>query len=70
VSAVKVDVKKTLMQLERILGFQCQKQSRSWAQIPLWSFLFGVKLKKQKPSLVSVCDSSIAETSSWTPYVD
>jgi hypothetical protein len=55
VTAMKVDVEKTLAQLDEELGISASKKYlRSQPRIPLRSFLFGTKLKKQKPSIPSI----------------
>jgi hypothetical protein len=55
VTALKDDVEKTLAQLDEELGISASKKYlRSQPRIPLRSFLFGVKLKKQKPSIPSI----------------
>lgn len=53
---LKVDIEKTMEKLDEELGISIAKNNQmknsvSRAKIPLKSFLFGVKLKKQKPSL-------------------
>ena len=54
VRTLKVDVEKMLAQLDEELGISVlKKHSTNRARIPLRSFLFGVKLKKQKPSMFS-----------------
>ncbi|XP_059462044.1 protein NETWORKED 2A-like [Corylus avellana] len=54
VTALKVDVERTLEQLDEELGITASKKYlRSQPRIPLRSFLFGVKVKKQKPSIPS-----------------
>ena len=55
VTALKVDVERTLAQLDDELGITASKKYlRSQPRIPLRSFLFGVKVKKQKPSIPSI----------------
>ena len=51
VKSLKVDVEKMLTQLDEELGLKKYLTNR--ARIPLRSFLFGVKSKKQKPSIFS-----------------
>ncbi|KAM7518503.1 hypothetical protein LguiB_017465 [Lonicera macranthoides] len=53
---LKVDIEKTMEKLDEELGISITKNNQmknsvTRAKIPLKSFLFGVKLKKQKPSL-------------------
>ncbi|KAL5559970.1 hypothetical protein UlMin_036181 [Ulmus minor] len=54
VQELKVEVEKTLEKLDEELGFSGSKHSQSSKhhrpRIPLRSFLFGVKLRRQKPS--------------------
>jgi hypothetical protein len=55
VTALKVDVERTLAQLDDELGITASKKYlRSQPRIPLRSFLFGAKVKKQKPSIPSI----------------
>ncbi|KAM4069258.1 hypothetical protein ACJW30_12G076900 [Castanea mollissima] len=51
VKSLKVDVEKMLAQLDEEFGLKKYLTNR--ARIPLRSFLFGVKSKKQKPSIFS-----------------
>ncbi|XP_050254027.1 protein NETWORKED 2A-like [Quercus robur] len=51
VKSLKVDVEKMLTQLDEELGLK--KYITNRARIPLRSFLFGAKSKKQKPSMFS-----------------
>ena len=51
VKSLKVDVEKMLTQLDEELGLK--KYITNRARIPLRSFLFGAKSKKQKPSIFS-----------------
>lgn len=50
---LKSNVEKTLVRLDEEFGISgSKKQSVTRARIPLRSFLFGVKVKKQKPSII------------------
>ncbi|KAG6648718.1 protein NETWORKED 2A-like [Carya illinoinensis] len=60
VRAMKVDVEKTVAQLDDELGISASKKYYiTGARIPLRSFLFGVKLKKQKPSIFSCVNPAL-----------
>ncbi|KAF3447251.1 hypothetical protein FNV43_RR12431 [Rhamnella rubrinervis] len=65
VKAFKVQVEKTLSNLDEELGISLlknshptMKQAANKVRIPLRSFLFGVKLKRQKPSIFSCVSPS------------
>lgn len=64
VRGLKVEVEKTLAKLDEELGILASngsqpKRSPSKARIPLRSFLFGVKLRRQKPSIFSCAGPSL-----------
>ncbi|QCE00731.1 Protein Networked NET [Vigna unguiculata] len=72
VKGMKVDVEKTLDELDEAIGVSNKsaaqiKKSSSRARIPLRSFLFGVKLKKQKnhPSLFACVNPSLQRQHSF-----
>ncbi|GAU23664.1 hypothetical protein TSUD_304390 [Trifolium subterraneum] len=52
VKGLKIDVEKILDELNQTMGYNNDmKQSTSRAKLPMKSFLFGIKLKKQKQSM-------------------
>ncbi|XP_041018033.1 protein NETWORKED 2A-like [Juglans microcarpa x Juglans regia] len=60
VRAMNVDVEKTVAQLDDELGISASKKYyTTGARIPLRSFLFGVKLKKQRPSIFSCVNPAL-----------
>ncbi|KAF5455985.1 hypothetical protein F2P56_025504 [Juglans regia] len=60
VRAMKDDVEKTVAQLDDELGISASKKYyTTGARIPLRSFLFGVKLKKQRPSIFSCVNPAL-----------
>jgi len=75
VKGMKVDVEKTLDELDEVIGVNSSsnmnanqmKKSSSRARIPLRSFLFGVKLKKQKhhPSLFACVNPALQRQHSF-----
>ncbi|KAK7372953.1 hypothetical protein VNO80_06344 [Phaseolus coccineus] len=75
VKGMKVDVEKTLDELDEAIGVNSStdknasemKKSSSRARIPLRSFLFGVKLKKQKnhPSLFACVNPALQRQHSF-----
>ncbi|WVY90387.1 hypothetical protein V8G54_035901 [Vigna mungo] len=72
VKGMKVDVEKTLDELDEAIGDSSKsvsqiKKSSSRARIPLRSFLFGVKLKKQKnhPSLFACVNPALQRQHSF-----
>ncbi|KAK7275845.1 hypothetical protein RIF29_16971 [Crotalaria pallida] len=67
VKALKADVEKTLDELDQAIGINSNnhgsvKHSSSRARIPLRSFLFGVKLKRQRQSLFSCVNPPMHHT--------
>lgn len=63
VKGMKADVEKTLDELDEVIGSTNNhghfKHSSTRARIPLRSFLFGVKLKRQKQSLFSCVNPAV-----------
>ncbi|KVH87826.1 KIP1-like protein [Cynara cardunculus var. scolymus] len=59
VKKLLVDMEKTLAMLDEELGENKKKTSRSSSRIPLKSFLFGVKLRKRKSSLLNCMSPSL-----------
>ncbi|TQE06856.1 hypothetical protein C1H46_007494 [Malus baccata] len=65
VDGLKVEVEKTLARLDGELGISVSKsinnpkRSTSKSRIPLRSFLFGVKLRRQRPSIFSCASPSL-----------
>ncbi|KAB2628789.1 sporulation-specific protein 15 [Pyrus ussuriensis x Pyrus communis] len=65
VDGLKVEVEKTLARLDGELGISVSKSinnpkcSMSKSRIPLRSFLFGVKLRRQRPSIFSCASPSL-----------
>ncbi|PQQ07759.1 protein NETWORKED 2A [Prunus yedoensis var. nudiflora] len=65
VRELKFEVEKTLARLDEELGISVAsksiepKRSTSKARIPLRSFLFGVKLRRQKPSIFSCASPAL-----------
>ncbi|XP_048331428.2 protein NETWORKED 2A [Ziziphus jujuba] len=66
VKALKVQVEKTLSRMDVELGISplknshpTMKQAANRVRIPLRSFLFGVKLKRQKPSIFSCVSPAV-----------
>ncbi|KAK4483929.1 hypothetical protein RD792_011138 [Penstemon davidsonii] len=60
VKELQCEIQKTLAELDEELGISGNNQQhRSRSRIPLRSFLFGVKLKKQKPSLFACINPAL-----------
>ncbi|CAI9775899.1 unnamed protein product [Fraxinus pennsylvanica] len=65
VRKLQVEIQRTLSQLDRELGISANNiQHRNRCRIPLRSFLFGVKLKKQKPSFFSCVSPALQKQNS------
>lgn len=74
VKALKVQVEKTLSKMDEELGISplknshpTMKQAANRVRIPLRSFLFGVKLKRQKPSIFSCVSPALHKQHSDLP---
>ncbi|XP_058781233.1 protein NETWORKED 2A-like [Vicia villosa] len=62
VKGLKIEVEKILEELSQIMGVNNpdhMKQSSSRAKLPLKSFLFGIKLKKQKQSMFACVNPTL-----------